>query len=465
MKKIPGSFRDPSGNVFNYQNKIIRSVTKIAEQKYLYIKNNNIIEDSIKNNFLINTFEINDVFLKEQLKSSFLLEHQKLEYVSYPYEWSFEQLRDAALHHLNYQIFLLEKNFELTDASAYNIQFIRSKPIFIDCLSLNKYEEGNSWFGHNQFCEQFLNPLLFSASTKVLFNNLYKGSLEGIKNNEIVEILKFGLKINPVVFFNILLPNLFDKLSKKKNISDLILNKNNKKKNNFNKNSYFWLIRSLKKFISNIKNPLTPTFWGRYNEEKTYSDINYSKKKEVVRDFIIKNKIKKVVDIGCNDGDFSELCLNNGAEHVVGLDYDQVSLEKSYLRSKKKNLNFLPLYFDASNPSSNIGWYQNERYGFLERCNFDGLIALAFEHHLAIAKNIPLEELVKWFLDIAPLGLIEFVPKNDKTVGIMLSLKGDIFPDYTEENFSKILGRLSHIVSVTEVGDTGRKIYEYNKFR
>jgi|694.fasta_scaffold82197_4 ribosomal protein L11 methylase PrmA len=465
MKKIPGSFRDPSGNVFNYQNKIIRSVTKIAEQKYLYIKNNNIIEDSIKNNFLINTFEINDVFLKEQLKSSFLLEHQKLEYVSYPYEWSFEQLRDAALHHLNYQIFLLEKNFELTDASAYNIQFIRSKPIFIDCLSLNKYEEGNPWFGHNQFCEQFLNPLLFSASTKVLFNNLYKGSLEGIKNNEIVEILKFGLKINPVVFFNILLPNLFDKFSKKKNISDLILNKNNKKKNNFNKNSYFWLIRSLKKFISNIKNPSTPTFWGRYNEEKTYSDINYSKKKEVVRDFIIKNKIKKVVDIGCNDGDFSELCLNNGAEHVVGLDYDQISLEKSYLRSKKKKLNFLPLYFDASNPSSNIGWYQNERYGFLERCNFDGLIALAFEHHLTIAKNIPLEELVKWFLDIAPLGLIEFVPKNDKTVGIMLSLKGDIFPDYTEENFSKILGRLSHIVSVTEVGDTGRKIYEYNKFR
>ena len=101
----------------------------------------------------------------------------------------------------------------------------------------------------------------------------------------------------------------------------------------------------------------------------------------------------------------------------------------------------------------------------MERCNFDGLIALAFEHHLAIAKNIPLEELVKWFLDIAPLGLIEFVPKNDKTVGIMLSLKGDIFPDYTEENFSKILGRLSNIVSVTEVGDTGRKIYEYNKFR
>jgi ribosomal protein L11 methylase PrmA len=465
MQKIPGSFRDPSGSVFNYQNKIIRSVSKIGEQKYLHVKNKNIIEESIKNNFLINTFEIEDVLLKEKLNCSFLLEHQKLEYVSYPYEWSFEQLRDAAIHHLNYQTFLLEKGFELIDASAYNVQFIRGKPIFIDCLSLNKYQEGSPWFGHNQFCEQFLNPLLFTSSTKVLFNNWYKGSLEGLKNNEIARILNLSLKINPVVFFNILLPNLFDKFSKKKNLSDLALVKNNRIKNNFNKNSYFWLIRSLKKFISNIKNPLIPTFWGRYNEEKTYSDINYNKKKEIVRNFIIKNNIKKVVDLGCNDGDFSELCLINGAEHVVGLDYDHISLEKSYLRSKTKNLNFLPLYFDAANPSSNIGWYQNERYGFLERCNFDGLIALAFEHHLAIAKNIPLEELIKWFLDIAPLGLIEFVPKNDKTVGIMLSLKGDIFPDYNEENFRKILAKLSNIVSVSEVGDSGRKIYEYKKLR
>lgn len=465
MFKIPGSFRDPSGNVFNYQNKIIRSVSKIGEQKYLYIKNNNIIEESIKNNFLINTFEINDVLLKERLKSSFLLEHQKLEYISYPYEWCFEQLRDAAIHHLNYQIFLLEKDFELIDASAYNIQFIRGKPIFIDCLSLNRYQKGSPWFGHTQFCEQFLNPLLFTLSTKVLFNNFYKGSLEGIKNNEIVKILNFSLKINLTIFFNILLPNLFDKFSKKKKFSDQVLTNNKRIKNNFNKNSYFWLIRSLKKFISSIKNPLIPTFWGRYNEEKTYSDINYNKKKEIVANFVKRNKTKSIVDLGCNDGDFSELCLTNGAEHVVGLDYDHISIEKSYIRSKTKKLNFLPLYFDASNPSSNIGWYQNERNGFLERCNFDGLIALAFEHHLAIAKNIPLEELIKWFLDIAPLGLIEFVPKNDKTVSVMLSLKGDIFPDYTEENFRKILAKLSNIVSISDVGDSGRKIYEYKKLR
>ena len=172
---------------------------------------------------------------------------------------------------------------------------------------------------------------------------------------------------------------------------------------------------------------------------------------------------KKIADIGCNDGDFSELCILSGSEYVVGFDYDQNSLEKSVLRSKEKKLNFLPLYLDATNPSSNMGWFQKERDGFLERCDFDGLIALAFEHHLTIAKNIPLNDMINWLLSIARVGLIEFIPKNDPTIQIMLALKGDIFPDYTEENFVKFLSSKALILNVNKIGDSGRKVYEYRK--
>ena len=101
----------------------------------------------------------------------------------------------------------------------------------------------------------------------------------------------------------------------------------------------------------------------------------------------------------------------------------------------------------------------------MERADFDGLIALAFEHHLAIAKNIPLQDIIDWFLKIAPTGLIEFVPKNDSTIQVMLSLKGDIFPEYTEQNFREILSKCARIINVSEIGDSGRKIYEYEKFR
>ena len=168
-------------------------------------------------------------------------------------------------------------------------------------------------------------------------------------------------------------------------------------------------------------------------------------------------------DLGCNTGEFSEASLNVGGKSVIGFDFDQGALIKSYNRSKEKKLNFLPLYLDASNPSSNIGWNQLERVGFLERCKFDALIALAFEHHLAIAKNIPLENLIDWFLDIAPKGLIEFVPKEDETIKIMLRFRKDIFEEYTEDIFKKILLKKAKIIKINNIENSLRKIYEYEK--
>ena len=128
---------------------------------------------------------------------------------------------------------------------------------------------------------------------------------------------------------------------------------------------------------------------------------------------------------------------------------------------KKNKLNFLPIYFDASNPSSNLGWYQKERKGYLERINFSGMLALAFEHHLTVAKNIPLEQTVKWLIDTAPTGLIEFVPKNDQTIKKMLLLKGDIFKDYNEQNFKNIILKNAKIISQETISESGRKIFEY----
>ena len=130
--------------------------------------------------------------------------------------------------------------------------------------------------------------------------------------------------------------------------------------------------------------------------------------------------------------------------------------------SKKERLNFLPLYFDASNPSSNIGWAQQERKGFFERINFAGMLSLAFEHHLAIAKNVPLDEVVNWLIKSAPRGLIEFVPKNDETIKKMLTLKGDIFNNYNEDIFRNLIKRNSEIILETVISKSGRRIFEYS---
>ena len=328
-------------------------------------------------------------------------------------------------------------------------------------MSIEKYEEGSNWNGHNQFCQQFLNPLIITSRKNIFHNNWYRGNIEGISNIDTCKVLNIFQKLHPTILLNIVLPAYFENKNKNKNIDELKLLKNNKK--NFNKNSYLWMLKNLKKFISKIKKSNEKTFWKDYDTDNTYSNEQFEIKKEIVTNFIKKNKLKILCDLGCNTGEYSEISINNGCNQVIGFDYDQGALIKSYLRAKRKNLDFLPLYLDATNPSSNIGWKQTERFGLLERCDFDAMIALAFEHHLAIAKNIPLKDLIEWFISIAPKGLIEFVPKEDETVKIMLKFRKDIFPDYTEENFQNLLLKKAKIIQIHEIKNSFRKIYEYEK--
>ena len=186
-------------------------------------------------------------------------------------------------------------------------------------------------------------------------------------------------------------------------------------------------------------------------------------KYEFISSYFNKTKSARVLDLGCNNGEYSKLALKSGCGNVVGLDYDLNAIDEAYLVSKKEKLNFLPLYFDVSNPSSNIGWQQKERKGFMERLNFDSVIALAFEHHLAIAKNIPLEDVVNWIISLAPRGIIEFVPKNDVTIQSMIKLKGDIFPNYNLKNFKSFLSKRTKITSEKIVSKSGRTLFSFEK--
>jgi len=203
--------------------------------------------------------------------------------------------------------------------------------------------------------------------------------------------------------------------------------------------------------------------WDGYSTNNSYSNEDKNKKKDCVSQFCKKNNFELIADLGCNDGEYSMLSLDNGCKKVIGFDFDINTINKAYKNSNRKNLHFLPLYFDAANPSANIGWYQKERKGFIERANFNAIIALAFEHHLAIAKNISLNDVVSWLVSLAPTGLIEFVPKEDETIKKMLEFKGDIFPEYTQENFEKYLLKNSKIVSKNKVSISGRTIYEYKR--
>lgn len=456
----PGSFRDPAGNIFYYEGKVLRLLNKSGQDRYNFLKKGDLINKCFKNDFLIKSYEVNDSkFDSDIFKNKKIIEHEKINYISYPYEWSFDQLKDAALHHLNFHLFLLDNNATLIDGSAYNIQFNGYKPVFIDLLSIKEYNEGEYWNAHKQFCENFLNPLILKSKKQIDFNNWFRGNLEGITTKDLNSILNLKDKFSFNILTQVVLLNFLEQKTlknKKTNIKSI-------KKRKFPKKSYIGLLRNMKKLIESMEIKKTKTMWDDYSSNNTYNQKEEIIKKEIVSKFSQKYNFQTLADLGCNDGVYSKICIENGSKYVVGFDYDLSAVNKAYNISKKKELNFLPLYFDASNPSPNLGWAQNERKGYFERMNFEGLIALAFEHHLAIAKNIPLDQVLKWLINIAPIGLIEFVPKNDATIKKMLELKGDIFDSYNEENFRSLIQKNAVIISETKVSESGRKIFEYKR--
>ena len=460
LLKNTGSFRDPAGQIYYYDNRIIRIIKKFGKKRYEFLKENGIIEESILNNFLIQTKDVTEEFSNQKTDDNcYFLEHKKIDYISYPFEWSFSQLKSAALHHLDFQIFLIDKGVVLIDSTAYNIQFIDNKPIFIDVLSLEKYDEGDYWVGHSQFLKQFLNPLLLESIKGIKFNDWYRGNLDGIQSSDLNTILSLRDKLSLNVFLSVV---LLSRLEKQNKINPKKALEKVKNKKALSKNSYKSMLIQLKNWIKKLKPLNKKTEWDTYSSANTYKKDEEIHKLQLVNEFSKKNKPKILADVGCNDGLYSFESLKAGAEKVIGFDIDVNSIERAYKKSVNENSNFLPLYLNAVNPSSKLGWNENERLSFNERINFDAMIALAFEHHLVLANNIPLDEAIKWLMNIAPKGLIEFVDKKDETVKKMLSLKGDIFPNYNKENFEKIILNNGSIVNQSIISNT-RILYEYKK--
>jgi len=228
--------------------------------------------------------------------------------------------------------------------------------------------------------------------------------------------------------------------------------------------SFQRLLKKLHSWISTLRPADTAkTVWQDYTKTQSYSSAEVESKKQFVAEFIKNQKPKSLWDLGCNTGDYCIAALEAGAEYAVGFDSDQGALESAFARSLETNLPFQALFFDAANPSPNQGWNEQERSGLRARASADAVLALAFVHHLAIARNIPLDQLLDWIIDLAPAGIIEFVPKSDPMVQSLLRHREDIFPDYSREAFLTQMERKASIVSTAVVSASGRLLAWYKR--
>ena len=456
MVRDPASFRDPSGSVYVKDDKVYRTVSLQGVANFRYVRDTPLIQSLVADGKLVPEKEVAKEVLGDFAQDScHVLEHPPLPFISYPYEWCFYALKDAALLQLDICIEALGFDVILSDASAYNVQFDGVKPIFIDHLSFVRYHDGQVWGAHSQFCEQFLNPLLLESMLGVAPQAWYRGNLEGIPIAALNRLLPWHKKLSPTVLMHVALQDRFNRRSDR--------NAESLRDVQIPKTKLINMLCGLRAFIEDLTPRRRKTLWQDYPEETSYSESQTNKKRQFIERYVNHTKPRMLIDIGCNTGEYSRLSLTAGAERAIGLEPDLGALDKAYNISKAQGLRMTPLFGDIGNPSPNQGWMMRERRGIRQRLQVDGVLSLALLHHLSIGKNIPLAQALDYLTDLAPSGVIEFVPKSDPMVQELLALRADIFHDYTEEAFVHALTQRCSIVESQTTTDSGRTLYWYQR--
>jgi ribosomal protein L11 methylase PrmA len=454
-----GSFRDPSGTVLVAADRVYRTVMPAAAADYESTRRTGIVADLAAHGLVVEERPVaREVLGAAGERASYVVEHPKLPFISYPYEWCFHALRDAALLQLDVHLRSLERGVTLTDASAYNIQFCGPRPVFIDTLSFRPYRDGEIWGAHRQFCDQFLNPLLLRALLGIPHNAWYRGSMEGIPVEHLAQALPLRAKLAPGVLKHVVLHAMLERSSRAQRPAGGI------RELRLPLPAFRAILQGLRAWVSRLQpRDAGRTVWRDYAEVNSYSGDETRRKAEFVRQFAACVRPGQLWDLGCNTGEYSKAALQAGARLAIGFDSDAGALERAYLRARAEGLNLLPLHLDAANPSPSQGWAQHERKGMHERGPADAVLALAFVHHLAVAKNVPLEYVVDWVTGLARSGVIEFVQKDDPMVRELLKLRQDIFSDYSEDTFARALAARARIRRVEQVSAAGRKLYWFER--
>ncbi len=455
-----GSFRDRRGQVHVVDGRVFRTVTHVGIGDFRKVEATGFLQELVSAGWLVGFGEVDPLaYGFDGPEVAAVLEHPRLPFISNPYEWGFQLLKRAALLQLDICLEALRRGVTLTDATAYNVQFVGSEPRFIDHLAFRPYREGEFWTAHRQFCEQFLNPLLLRAKLGVPHNSWYRGSLEGITTTDLNRLFPLRKKLSWNAFTQVALQAHFQNASLEHSARAAVSNHRG-----LPRASYQGLLATLRSWIASLEPLGTPeTVWGDYAQRNSYTDRAASQKRSFIEAFAGEVRPTLLWDIGCNTGEYSEAALEAGAAYVVGFDFDQTALDKAYARARDKKLRLLPLFLDAANPAPDQGWAGRERKGLGSRAECDGLLALALVHHLAIGRNVPLDSVVDWLVSLAPNGIIEFVPKSDPMVRELLRLREDIFGEYDFDHFESSVLERAEIVRSEVVADSDRRLVWYRR--
>jgi hypothetical protein len=429
---VPSSFRDPSGFVFWQDGSVYRQINALYKDDYDRLMQSGLHKALVGKELIVPHEEVALRSAAPQLAYK-VIKPDQIAFVSYPYEWSFSQLKDAALTTLDIQKKALEFGMSLKDCSVYNIQFTKGKPVFIDTLSFERYREGSPWVAYRQFCQHFLAPLALMSHRDIRLGQLFRSHLDGIPLDLASKLLPRRTRFSFSLLSHIHLHARTQTRYADKRIDT--------KRPKLSRLGFTGIINSLESGVKRLNWNPGGTEWGDYYQDTNYSAEAFQHKKQVVAEFLNAIRPSSVWDLGANTGIFSRIASNKGVQ-TISFDIDPAAVEKNYLECRRRNETaILPLLSDLTNPSPGIGWQNRERMSLTERGPADVVLALALIHHLAISNNTPFTKIADFLASICHSLIVEFVPKSDSQVQRLLATREDIFVNYTQQAFETEFAR------------------------
>jgi hypothetical protein len=460
-ESLRASFRDPSGFLFESDDgRLYRQVNHCYRRDYELLLESGLYEDLVRRGLLIEHEPAADVGPLTS-EGFCVIRPRRVRYISYPYEWAFSALKDAALLTLDIQLRAIARGMQLKDASAYNIQFEGCQPILIDTLSFERLDVDKPWKAYGQFCRHFLAPLALMSKTHIDAGYLSRNYIDGVPLDVASRMLpartRFSLSMQLHLHWHAKMIARHSATQQQDTSTD---DKSSAKRRVHMPTSRLKVyLENLRSTVESLRWEPGGTQWADYYADTSYSEAGFQQKRDLVRKFLGRVSPESVWDLGANTGEFSRIACEEGA-FTCAFDVDPACVERAYLAGRKaKESNLLPLRMDLTNPSPALGWAHRERDSLSDRGPADCVMALALIHHLAITNNVPLPAVAEFFRQLGKSLIIEFVPKQDPQVRRLLQSRDDIFDGYHQAGFEQAFSQHFEICESQPVGDDGRVLY------
>jgi SAM-dependent methyltransferase len=459
-----GSFRDPSGFVFYHNDEVYRCVDDASWAVLSELQASGLLKKCVDSYHLVPSRLLDGDEAKEiqqlfEMPSHFVW-HEKLDVVTYPYEWSFSMLLDAAVMHLKLQKKLVENQWSLKDATAFNVMFRNSEPVFIDLASIEKPVRLDIWNAYGQFCKMFLYPIMLFRDRGIQPKQIFQSGIEGMDVDQAYRQLGFFKSIAPGRILDVYLQRRLNKhtFEQNKAVKQRLETKNTK-----NATQLVNLDRLIRKISGFRKKTRARGIWHDYQADNSYSDAARDQKHAYIESFLAAEKPATVLDLGCNTGEYSRLAVEAGAR-VISIDSDHDSVDHLYVLAKKNKWPIQTILADLTNPPPDIGFMNRERKALMKRVSGDCVFALALIHHLHITGRIPLEGIAGMFAQLSNRFLIvEYIDREDAMFQTLLSLREDIYQDMNVERFKAAFAGHFELRKEEKLNHTNRYMFTYEK--